>query len=60
MYDTYLSEQRAAQRANEARQTLERRRRNRLTDAPVKPNARSNTKFSTRHVVRLGRLVVMW
>lgn len=59
MYDTYLSEQMAAQRTRETLAAVERRQRNRLVDQ-IANRKRKSSKPSGQHIVRLGRLVVMW
>ncbi|MEA2575107.1 MAG: hypothetical protein QOH93_2405 [Chloroflexia bacterium] len=59
MYDTYLSEQVAAQRTRETLAAVERRQRNRLVDQAIN-RTRHASKPSRHHMVRLGRLVVMW
>jgi hypothetical protein len=59
MYDTYLSEQVAAQRTRETMAAVERRQRNRLVDQ-IANRTRRPSKPSRPHMVRLGRLVVMW
>ncbi len=59
MYDTYLSEQVAAQRTRETLAAVERRQQDRLVDSVTNRNRR-NSQPSGRHMVRLGRLVVMW
>ncbi len=59
MYDTYLSEQVAAQRTRETLAAVERRQRNRLVDQ-ISKRTRRPSKPSGHHMVRLGRLVVMW
>jgi hypothetical protein len=59
MYGTYLSEQMAAQRTRETLAVVERRQQDRLVDQAVK-RSRKPSKPSGHHIVRLGRLVVMW
>lgn len=59
MYDTYLSEQMAAQRTRETLAAVERRQQDRLVDI-VARRAQQRSKPSRHHMVRLGRLVVMW
>jgi hypothetical protein len=59
MYDTYLSEQVAAQRTRDTLAAVERRQRNRLVDQIIN-RTRRQRKPSGHHMVRLGRLVVMW
>lgn len=59
MYGTYLSEQMAAQRTRETLAVVERRQQDRLVDQAIKRSLRPS-KPSGHHIVRLGRLVVMW
>jgi hypothetical protein len=59
MYGIYLSEQMAAQRTRETLAVVERRQRDRLVDQAIK-RSRQPAKPSGHHIVRLGRLVVMW
>ncbi|HEY0070927.1 MAG TPA: hypothetical protein VGE04_13255 [Chloroflexia bacterium] len=59
MYDTYLSEQMAAQRTRETLAAVERRQRDRLVDQAA-ARSRQGSKPAGQHTVRLGRLIVMW
>ncbi|HYP19506.1 MAG TPA: hypothetical protein VEY08_05475 [Chloroflexia bacterium] len=59
MYGTDLSEQMAAQRTRETLAVVERRQQDRLVDQAIK-RSRQPRKPSGHHIVRLGRLVVMW
>ncbi|MDQ3928069.1 MAG: hypothetical protein M3328_02860 [Chloroflexota bacterium] len=59
MYDTYLSEQMAAQRTRETLAAVERRQQDRLVDL-IARRAQQRSRPSGHHMVRLGRLVVMW
>ncbi|HEX8597731.1 MAG TPA: hypothetical protein VF952_04365 [Chloroflexia bacterium] len=59
MYGIYLSEQVAAQRTRETLAAVERRQQDRLVDRVIN-RTRQPSKPSRHHMVRLGRLVVMW